>query len=142
MVELSVLDYDSADSPYFALPADGAVLAVALPADVFEWPPTIVSGVRIHTLSPLALIQIRSGGMSTGAFGPPRSRDATRQARLIETFFPGSDPTSLEPRITTIGELEKPKLVEAQRHTGLHLPAPELGGRMAAYYARGASWST
>ena len=105
-LELSVLDYDSAGMPYFALPADAAVVAVAVPGDLFEWPPTIVSGVRIHTLSPLALIQIRSGGMTTGAFGPTRPQDTTRQNRLIEAFFPDSDPTSLEPRITTIGDLE------------------------------------
>ena len=105
-LELSVLDYDSAGIPYFALPAEAGVVAVALPADLFEWPPTIVSGLRIHTLSPLALIQIRSGGMTTGAFGPTRSQDTARQARLIEAFFPDSDPTSLEPRITTIGSLE------------------------------------
>ena len=106
VLELSVLDHDSAGTPYFALPADGAVVAVALPADMFDWPPTIVSGAKIQTLSPLALVQIRSGGMSTGAFGSTRSQDTSRQARLIETFFPDSDPTSLEPRITTIGELE------------------------------------
>ena len=35
-LELSVLDYDSAGMPYFALPADAAVVAVALPTDVFE----------------------------------------------------------------------------------------------------------
>ncbi|MFL6286840.1 MAG: hypothetical protein ACJ73L_00400, partial [Actinomycetes bacterium] len=80
--------------------------AVSLPADLFEWPPSIVGGVRIHTLSPLALIQIRSGGMTTGAFGPTRAQDTTRQARLLEAFFPDSDPTSLEPRITRIGSLE------------------------------------
>lgn len=102
-VELSVLDYDSTGMPYFALPADAAVVAAAMPTSVFEWPPTIVGGVRIHTLSPLALIQIRAGGMTTGAFGPTRSQDTTRQARLIETFFPDSEPTSLEPQITTIG---------------------------------------
>ena len=105
-LELSVLDYDSAGMPYFALPADAAVVAVAVPGDLFNWPPTIVSGVRIHTLSPLALIQIRSGGMTTGALGPTRPQDTTRQNRLIEAFFPDSDPTSLEPRITTIGDLE------------------------------------
>jgi hypothetical protein len=104
-LELSVLDYDSAGMPYFALPTDTAVVAVALPADLFEWPPTIVRGVRIHTLSPLALIQIRAGGMATGAFGPTRSQDTTRQARLIEAFFPGSDPSSLQPQIITIGNL-------------------------------------
>ncbi len=105
-LELSVVDYDSAGMPYFALPADAGVVAVAVPGDLFEWPPTIVSGVPIHTLSPLALIQIRSGGMATGAFGPTRSQDTARQARLIEAFFPDSDPTSLEPRITTIGNVE------------------------------------
>ena len=105
-LELSVLDYDSAGMPYFALPTDAAVVAVAMPADLFEWPPTIVRGVRIHTLSPLALIQIRAGGMATGAFGPTRSQDTARQARLIEAFFPDSDPMSLQPRITTIGNLE------------------------------------
>jgi hypothetical protein len=41
--------------------------------------------------------------MTTGAFGPTRSQDTTRQARLIEKFFPDSEPTSLEPQITTIG---------------------------------------
>jgi hypothetical protein len=103
VLELSVLDYDSAGMPYFALPVDAAVVAVAMPTNLFEWPPTIVDGVCIQTLSPLALIQIRAGGMTTGAFGPTRSQDTTRQALLIETFFPDSDPASLEPQITTIG---------------------------------------
>lgn len=83
-----------------------AIVAVAMPADLFEWPPTAVRGVRIHTLSPLALIQIRSAGMTTGAFGPTRSQDTARQARLIEAFFPDSDPASLQPRITTIENVE------------------------------------
>jgi len=91
--------------PYFALRTDTAVVAVALPADLFQWPPTLVRGVRIHTLSPLALIQIRSAGMTTGAFGPTRSQDTTRQARLIEAFFPDSAPNSLQPQITTLGNL-------------------------------------
>ena len=107
VVELSVLDYDSAGMPYFALPADGAVVAVALPSrrvrvatdDRQRGAASIRSAHSPSSRSGLA-------GMTTGAFGPTRPQDTTRQARLIETFFPDSDPTSLEPRITTLGELE------------------------------------
>lgn len=102
-LELSVLDYDPAGMPYFVLGADSGAVSVALPADLFDWPSTIVSGVPVHTLSPLALLQIRSGATTTGAFGPTRPQDTARQARLIEAFFPDSDPESLEPRITPTG---------------------------------------
>ena len=43
-----------------------------MPADLFDWPPTIIDGVPIRTLSPLALIQIRAGATVTGVFGPAR----------------------------------------------------------------------
>lgn len=104
-LELSVLDYDSAGRPYFVVRDGEGAVAVALPSDMFEWPPTLVSGVSIHTLSPLGLIQIRSGATTTGAFGPTRPIDVARQARLIDTFFPGNDQASLEPRITPTGDL-------------------------------------
>ena len=56
-LELSVLDYDPAGMPYFVLGADSGLASVALPADLFDWPSTIVSGVPVHTLSPLALVR-------------------------------------------------------------------------------------
>jgi len=101
-VELSLLDHDAHGRPYCVLGAGDGPVAVFLPQDSFEWPSTIVAGVPIHTLSPLALVHIGAAVTTTLAFGPARPKNIARQARLIDAFFPDADPAALEPRIMTI----------------------------------------
>ncbi len=104
-VELSLVDYDATGSPYFAVRTDAGAVAISMPQDMFDWPPTNIHGVAIRTLSPLALIQTRAGLTATGAFGPPRpGKDAPRQVRLIDAFFPEAVEDSLLPPITSIAE--------------------------------------
>jgi hypothetical protein len=104
-LELNLLDHDPRGNPYFAVRTEDGPVAISVPADLFDWPPTIVDGAPIRTLSPLTLIQVRAGLTATGVFGPPRpGKDDAQQARLIEAFFPDASEESLEPRITQIAD--------------------------------------
>jgi hypothetical protein len=104
-LELSLVDYDSAGNPFFVVRTDEGAIAVSVPADLFRWPPTVIDGVSIHTLSPLALVHLRAGASATRAFGPERpGKDDIAQTRMIETFFPDADPDLLRPTITRIGD--------------------------------------
>ena len=77
---------------------------LALLRDLSALQPPLFEGVPIHTLSPLALVQIRAGATATGAFGPPRpEKDGTRH-RLVDAFLSNVDPAQLEPTITPISE--------------------------------------
>ena len=104
-LELNLVDHDETGRPFFVVGTEDGPVAISVPKDLFEWPPTIIGGVPIHTLSPLALIQIRAGLTATGVFGPPRpDKDEARQARLIQAFFPDRDEDSLMPRISAIAD--------------------------------------
>jgi hypothetical protein len=82
-------------------------LRFSVPADLFQWTPTIIDGVPTHTLSPLALVHIRAGAAATGAFGPSRPHtDATRQARLIDVFLSDLDPREREPTVTPTTDVQ------------------------------------
>jgi hypothetical protein len=102
-LELSMVDHDEGGNPFFVVGTANGPVAISVPHDLFDWPPTLIDDVLIHTLSPLALIQIRAGATATGVFGPARpDRDEARQARLIQAFFPDRDADSLMPRIAAI----------------------------------------
>jgi hypothetical protein len=105
VLELNLLDYDEMGDPYFVVRIEDGPVAISLPSDLLSWPPTIIDGVPIRTLSPLALVQIRAGLTATGVFGPPRpGKDGARQTRLIQAFFPDRDEEPLEPRIAAIAD--------------------------------------
>ena len=102
-LELNLLDYDATGSPYFAVRTEDGPVSISMPLDLFDWPPTIIDGVAVRTLSPLALIQIRAGVTATGVFGPPRpGKDDAHQARLVEAFLPDASEELLQPRIAPI----------------------------------------
>ena len=102
-LELSLLDIDPAGHPYFVVSSDDVPTSISVPPDLFQWAPTIIDDVPVHTLSPLALVHIRAGATATGAFGPPRpEKDGTRQTRLVDFFLSNVDPAQLEPTITPI----------------------------------------
>jgi hypothetical protein len=104
-LELSLVDYDPAGNPYFVVRDDEGAVAISVSADLFRWPPTVIDGIPIHTLSPLALVQLRAGAIATGAFGPERpGKDDVAQSRMIETFFRDTDPERLRPKINPISD--------------------------------------
>ncbi|MGN6170822.1 MAG: hypothetical protein ACTHQQ_22030 [Solirubrobacteraceae bacterium] len=96
-LEISVVDFD-AGRPHFVVQSEAGLVSISVPDDLFDWPPTATHDVVVHTLSPLALFEIRAGLITTGAFGPPRERDVARQKRLKDRFFPDADEASLQPR--------------------------------------------
>jgi hypothetical protein len=103
-LELGLVDYDRAGIPFFVVRSDDGAVAISVSADLFRWPPTVIDGVPIHTLSPLALVHVRAGASATGAFGPERpGKDDVQQARMVETFFRDANPEVLRPTITLIG---------------------------------------
>ena len=104
-LELSLLDIDPPGDPYFVVGTDSGPVSISVPPDLFHWAPTLIDGVPVHTLSPLALVQIRAGATATGAFGPPRpEKDGARHGRLVDVFLSNVDPAQLEPTITRISE--------------------------------------
>jgi hypothetical protein len=106
-LELSLFDIDPAGNPYFVVGSDNGPVSISMPPDLFQWPPTVIDGVPVYTLSPLALVHIRAGATSTGAFGPPRPEtDDIRHGRLVEVFLSNVDPAQLEPTIMPMSELQ------------------------------------
>jgi len=104
-LELNLLDHDAKGSPYFAVRTEDGPVSISMPPDLFDWPPTIIDGMLIRTLSPLALVQIRAGLTATGVFGPPRpGKDDAHQDRLVEVFFPDASEVSLMPRIAAVAD--------------------------------------
>ena len=104
-LELSLFDTDPTGDPFFVVSTDDGPAAISMPPDLLHWTPTIIDGVPIHTLSPLALVHIRAGAAATGAFGAPRS-DGARQAQLVEAFLADVGPTQLTPTVTLFNGLQ------------------------------------
>ena len=104
-LELSLFDLDPAGNPFFVVSTDDGPAAISMPPDLLQWPPTIINGVPIHTLSPPTLVHIRAGAAATGAFGTPRP-DGARQAQLVEAFLANIDPTQLTPTVTLLSGLQ------------------------------------
>lgn len=125
-LELSLVDYDPAGNPFFVVRTDDAAVAISVPADLFRWPPTVIDGVSIHTLSPLALVHVRAGASATRAFGPERpGKDDVHQARMIETFFSDADPERLRPTITPL------ECRPCDQNMPAPAPSPDAGGEAA-----------
>jgi hypothetical protein len=72
---------------------------VRLPGDMFEQPAVELDGVRIRTVSPLALYQMRVGFSSRGSFGKLTEKQLSSASRLRERFFPDHSEAELAPFI-------------------------------------------
>ncbi len=65
--------------------------------DMFDQPPAHLEGIAIHTISPLALYQIRAGVARRNSFGPLSERQVATMAELRERFFPDRSEEQLLP---------------------------------------------
>jgi hypothetical protein len=95
-----------ADGFSFEVPAQGPAsrLRLFLPEDTFAYPATVLDGLAIQTVSPLALALMRASSAQTrhGAAAGKRARDLAMLARLRETFLSAYDEAQLQPRIEAV----------------------------------------
>ena len=76
---------------------------VRLPDDTFEHAPVEIEGIPMHTVSPLALYQLRVGIAGRGAFGALSEKQVAAAGRLRETFFPDRSEKELAPIVESLG---------------------------------------
>ena len=101
-IELGVSDEEHGEHFFVAGDSQGRLFRVSLPSDVYEYPPTVIDGLTIHTISPLALYQMRAAFGSLRTFGDLRARDIEAQAQLLSTFLSDSEPDSWQPQLTEL----------------------------------------
>ena len=101
-IELGVSDEEDGEHFFVAGDAEGRLFRVSLPSDVYEYPPTLIDGLTIHTISPLALYQMRAAFGSLKTFGDLRAKDIEAQAQLLSTFLTDLEPDHLAPLTTEL----------------------------------------
>ena len=105
-LELGVCDSDT-DGYYFAVIDQASHLCnIRVTEDLFAYPATLIEGTPVHTISPLALYQIREGLGITGSFGALRPKDLAVQHRLKSAFLADHAEEKLRPRIERLGPAE------------------------------------
>lgn len=101
-IELGVSDEEDGEDFFVAGDSQGLLFRVDLPSDVYEYPPTLIDGLTIHTISPLALYQMRAAFGSLKTFGDLRPRDIEAQAQLLSIFLSDREADSWQPQITEL----------------------------------------
>jgi len=87
-LEIGVFDtVGSSGDASFVLPTGDGLIRIILPVDTFSHPDIEVGGMRVRTVSPLALYHMRVAFIQTGVFGPPRDKDVMTQARLRDSLL-------------------------------------------------------
>jgi hypothetical protein len=103
-LEPGILDKEE-DEYYFVIDdAEETKIKVFLPADTFTYPKTLLEGIFVQTVSPLALYQIRQAFITSGTFGELREKDIKAQAKLEEKFFSDTPESWLQPKIARLGQ--------------------------------------
>jgi hypothetical protein len=72
---------------------------IFLPEDTFQYPATMIEGIAIQTVSPLALYQLRAISAMTRHVGAKRAKDLAMQEQLRQTFLTDQDERTLTPRL-------------------------------------------
>jgi hypothetical protein len=102
-LEISVWDRTpEGRASFFMVDDHDAVVRIELTDDIFEYPPSMLDGVEVRTISPLAQFQIRAGIAAAGGFGALRPKDIPAQEALHERFFPDASVDSLTPTIVSV----------------------------------------
>lgn len=87
-LEVSILETDG-ERDYFVVEAGDRRFRMYMESATFSYPPSMIDGVWIQTISPLMLYLIRQSLVVTGAFGELRAHDAERQRALREILLAG-----------------------------------------------------
>jgi hypothetical protein len=104
-LEISICDRSPEGRVFFYM-VDGhdEVVRVELTDDIFGYQPSMIDGVEVRTVSPLALFQIRAGIALAGGFGPLRPKDVPVQQALHDRFFPEAAIEGLAPTILRLSD--------------------------------------
>lgn len=94
-LEFIVFDRAPDGRVFFEVPVHAGTKRVWLPGGALDWPEVDLDGVRVRTLSPLALYHVRAAVAET--FGGFRPKDVVAQAALVERFFAGVPEAELAP---------------------------------------------
>jgi hypothetical protein len=68
------------------------------PTDTFKYPPIEFDGLKIQTISPLALYQYKAGMHVYRTFGEYRDKDIKSMQALKNRFFPDKNSEELTPK--------------------------------------------
>ena len=101
-LELGILDSDGRGHYIAVTDRAGDLYRIYLTNDLFTYPATLIEGIPIHTLSPMALFQTRAGLDITKSFGGLRPKDLAPQRRLRALFLADRADAALRPRIENV----------------------------------------
>jgi hypothetical protein len=103
-LEIGVGNVDPSGSYSFEVDgqAPSSRYRVFLPEDTLDYPATTLEGIPIHTISPLALYQMRAAFAVTGSFGEMSPNAVATQELLRKTFFADQDEGKLIPKIVNL----------------------------------------
>jgi hypothetical protein len=96
-LEFCVVQRSADGSPFFDLPTASDLKRVWLTVPMLASEDHALEGIRVRTLSPLALYQIRSA--LADVMGGLRPKDVTAQAALRARFFSDKAEAELAPRV-------------------------------------------
>jgi len=96
-LEFCVVQRSADGSPFFDLPTASGLKRVWLAVPMLASEDQVLEGIRVRTLSPLALYQIRSA--LADVMGGLRPKDVTAQAALRARFFSDKAEAELAPRV-------------------------------------------
>ncbi len=103
-IEVGVSNVDPSGNYSFEVngQAPSSRYRVFLPKDTLDYPATTLEGITIHTISPLALYQMRAAFAVTGSFGEMSPNALATQEQLRKTFFADQDEGKLMPKIVNL----------------------------------------
>ncbi len=103
-IEIGVGNVDPSGSYSFEVDghAPSSRYRVFLPEDTLAYPATTLEGIMIHTISPLALYQMRAAFAVTGSFGEMSPNAVATQELLRKTFLADQDEGILMPKIVNL----------------------------------------
>lgn len=96
-LEFCVVQRSADGSPFFDLPTAAGLKRVWLTEPMLASEDQVLDGIRVRTLSPLALYQVRSA--IADVMGGLRPKDVAAQAALRARFFSDKAEAELAPRV-------------------------------------------
>ena len=98
--ELCVGSRDSTGRPFFYRPSPSGLQRCWLPDDTLSYPPVMLDGIQVRTVSPLALYHVRAA--LADVFGGMRSKDYVVQVALRDQRLSHLSESDLQPRIEAV----------------------------------------
>jgi hypothetical protein len=99
-LELCVGGREPDGGAFFYRPSPSGLQRCWLPADALSYPPAMLDGIGVRTVSPLTLYQVREA--LADVFGGMRPKDYAVQAALHDRFLSHLSEADLRPRVQPV----------------------------------------